>query len=163
MKSDEELVSKTLTDGNQHYEVLVNRYADYLFGLGMRLTCGNRHIAEDIAQQTFMRAYFYLGKFDCNKNFKHWLTGIAVNCFKDLASSENKTQPLQEYHNTTYTPDFEANHDFFVMIQPLNKEERLIFTLKFVYDYNLKEISELLNIKIGTLKSRVSRSLNKLK
>ena len=49
METDKELVKRTLSGGNHHYGVLIQRYADYLFGLGMRLTGGNRELAEDIS------------------------------------------------------------------------------------------------------------------
>mgnify|MGYP003388406627 FL=1 len=50
MEADEELVRRTLSEGSHHFGVLIQRYADYLFGLGMRLTSGNKELAEDISQ-----------------------------------------------------------------------------------------------------------------
>ena len=63
MESDQELVRRTLSGGN-HYGVLIQRYADYLFGLCMRLTTGNRDLSEDISQQSFLKSYRYLASFD---------------------------------------------------------------------------------------------------
>ena len=60
MEADEELVRRTLSEGSHHFGVLIQRYADYLFGLGMRLTSGNKELAEDISQQAFMKSYTYL-------------------------------------------------------------------------------------------------------
>ncbi len=57
METDEQLVDRTLSGEIDCYGVLVQRHADYLFGLGMRLTVGNREFAEDISQQSFLRAY----------------------------------------------------------------------------------------------------------
>ena len=50
METDEELVNRTLSGETDCYGVLVQRHADYLFGLGMRFTAGNREFAEDISQ-----------------------------------------------------------------------------------------------------------------
>ena len=82
MESDEELVKRTLAGGNHHYGVLIQRYADYLFGLGMRLTAGNRELAEDISQQSFLKSYTYLKRFDARKTYKHWLTGFPSTVLK---------------------------------------------------------------------------------
>ena len=60
METDEELVRRTLSEGSHHFGVLIQRYADYLFGLGMRLTSGNKELAEDMSQQAFMKSYTYL-------------------------------------------------------------------------------------------------------
>ena len=76
METDEELVRRTLSEGSHHFGVLIQRYADYLFGLGMWLTSGNKELAEDMSQQAFMKSYTYLKSFDPQKSFKHWLTGI---------------------------------------------------------------------------------------
>ena len=91
METDEELVRRTLSEGSHHFGVLIQRYADYLFGLGMRLTSGNTELAEDISQQAFMKSYTYLKSFNSQKKFKHWLTGIAVNCYKDLIQKRIST------------------------------------------------------------------------
>ena len=63
METDEELVRKTLSEGSHHFQSLIQRYADYLFGLGMRLTSGNKELAEDISQQAFMKSFMYLKSF----------------------------------------------------------------------------------------------------
>ncbi|HIB75674.1 MAG TPA: sigma-70 family RNA polymerase sigma factor, partial [Gammaproteobacteria bacterium] len=133
METDEELVRRTLSEGSHHFGVLIQRYADYLFGLGMRLTSGNKELAEDMSQQAFMKSYTYLKSFDPQKSFKHWLTGIAVNSFKDLIAKENQYSSLEDTNEPSYTPHLEGNKDFFTLIKPLTKEERLIFTLRFIY------------------------------
>ena len=163
METDEGLVKKTLTDGNHHYGVLIQRYADYLFGLGMRLTAGNRGLAEDISQQTFMKSFTYLKSFNSEKKFKHWLTGIAINCYKDLIQKENQRLPNDVIDEPDYKPNLESNIDFFNLIKPLAEDEKIIFTLKYVYEYQINEIANLLNLKPGTVKSKISRALDKLK
>ncbi|MEO1931399.1 MAG: RNA polymerase sigma factor [Pseudohongiella sp.] len=163
METDEELVKKTLTDGNHHYGILIQRYADYLFGLGMRLTSGNRELAEDISQQSFLKSYTYLKSFDTQKEFKHWLTGIAINCYKDLIQKENQRLPIDVIDEPVYKSNLEGNIDFFNLIKPLAEDEKIIFTLKYVYEYQINEIANLLNLKPGTVKSKISRTLDKLK
>ena len=163
MESDKELVKKTLSGGNHHYGILIQRYADYLFGLGMRLTGGNRELAEDISQQSFLKSYTYLRSFDSRRTYKHWLTGIAVNCFKDMIKKDNQYTDLDVGNEPNYSPNLEGNADFFKLIKPLNEDEKILFILRYVYDYQINEIVDLLDLKSGTVKSKISRALEQLK
>ena len=121
MDTDEELVKRALKGGNHHYGVLVQRYADYLFGLGMRLTSGNRELAEDISQQSFLKSYSYLKSFDSRKTYKYWLTGIAVNCFRDMIKKEQKYTDLGSGSEQSYSPQLEGNTGFFDLMQTVNR------------------------------------------
>ena len=163
METDEELVKRTLSGGNHHYGILIQRYADYLFGLGMRLTAGNRELAEDISQQSFLKSYTYLRSFDSRKTYKHWLTGIAVNCFKDMIKKDNQYTNLDVGNEPNYLPSLEGNADFFNLVKPLREDEKTLFILKYIYDYQINEIADFLDMKSGTVKSKISRALEKLK
>ncbi|MBR18272.1 MAG: hypothetical protein CMA87_04895 [Euryarchaeota archaeon] len=163
METDEQLVERTLSGEIDCYGILVQRHADYLFGLGMRLTAGNRAFAEDISQQAFLRAYKYLKSFDIKKDFRRWLTGITVNCYKDLIRKEDRYLTLERIDEPSYTPDLEGDIGFFGLIKPLAEDERTMFTLRYVYDYQIKEIAEVVGLKPGTVKSKISRALEKLR
>ena len=163
MDTDEELVKRALKGGNHHYGVLVQRYADYLFGLGMRLTSGNRELAEDISQQSFLKSYSYLKSFDSRKTYKYWLTGIAVNCFRDMIKKEQKYTDLGSGSEQSYSPQLEGNTGFFDLIKPLTEDEKILFTLKYIYDYQINDMADFLDLKPGTVKSKISRALEKLK
>jgi RNA polymerase sigma-70 factor, ECF subfamily len=163
METDEVLVERTLGGETDCYGVLAQRHADYMLGLGMRLTAGNRDFAEDISQQSFLRAYKYLKSFNTKKKFRQWLTGIAVNCYKDLSHKENRYLSLEVMDEPSYTPEFGGNSGFYELIRPLTEEERTIFTLRYIYEYRIDEIAETVGLKSGTVKSRMSRALEKLR
>jgi RNA polymerase sigma-70 factor (ECF subfamily) len=163
VETDEKLVKRTLSGETHCYGLLVQRHADYLFGLGMRLTAGHRELAEDISQQSFLRAYAYLKSFNPKRKFKHWLTGIAVNCYKDLIRKENQYLSLEVIDEPSYTPHLGGNTDFFNLIKPLTEDEKALFTLRYVYEYHINEIADFLGLKSGTVKSRISRALEKLR
>ena len=163
MTTDEELVQRTISGGNHHFGVLVERYSDYLFGLGMRLTSGNKEMSEDISQQAFLKSYSYLRSFDKKKSFKHWLTGIAINGFKDLITKENQYSSYESAMEPSHAPELEGDQDFFNLIRPLSEEEKTIFILRFIYEYQVNEIGELLTMKPGTVKSKLSRAMEKLR
>ena len=163
MTTDEELVQKTISGGSHHFGVLVERYSDYLFGLGMRLTSGNKEMSEDISQQAFLKSYSYLKSFDKKQSFKHWLTRIAVNSFKDLITKENQYSSNESPIESSHTPKLEGDQDFFNLIRPLSEDEKAIFILRFIYEYQVNEIGELLTMKSGTVKSKLSRAMEKLR
>ena len=163
MTTDEEMVERTISSGSHHFGVLVERYSDYLFGLGMRLTSGNKEMSEDISQQAFLKSYSYLKSFDKKQSFKHWLTRIAVNSFKDLITKENQYSSNESPIESSHTPKLEGDQDFFNIIRPLSEDEKTIFILRFIYEYQVNEIGELLTMKPGTVKSKLSRAMEKLR
>jgi len=170
--SDETLVTRSLQLGSHHFGELVKRYSDYLFGFGMRLSAGNTELSRDLSQQTFVRAFRYLSSFnkqyssshtETNHRFRNWLTGIAINCFNDLIDIENHYQPLESHHEPSHQPNHHQSEGFYQLIRPLSSEERAIFTLKYVYEYKIEEIGEIMNLKPGTVKSKISRALERLR
>lgn len=177
MIPDPELVRRTLAEGAFHFGPLVQRHSDYIFGLNMRLTSGNRALAQDITQQTFLNAFTYLKSFDRTKAFKHWIAGIAVNCFKDAIKKENvyvsadapnfsnaynASNPYKPSIEGFHTPEQEMDSAFLALIEPLNMEERALVILRFVYEFKIAEIGELMALNPGTVKSKLSRATQKL-
>jgi len=173
-QSDEVLVRLTLEQGSQYFGKVVKRHGDYLFGLGMRLSNGNDALAKDMSQQAFVKAFKYLASFnpkhsalgtDRSKRFRNWLTGIAVNCYRDLAKAEAKYITMEcnqlaaiEQHSCNQGMD-----EFQAMIRPLGIEERQLITLRFVYEFNIEEIAGMLSLKSGTIKSKISRAVARLR
>jgi len=137
-------------------------------------------MAEDMAQQTAIKAFKYLSGFnsqhsglgvDPSKRFRNWLTGIAVNCYSDLAKSEAKYVSMGDSELHAISSPLHTNHansahqfdEFQAMIKPLNTQERQLITLRFVYEYNIDEIAGMLNLNSGTVKSKLSRAVTRLR
>lgn len=163
MIPDSELVRRAIAEGTHHFGPTVQRHSDYVFGLNMRQTSGNRALAEDITQQAFLNAFTYIKSYDRNKGFKHWLAGIAVNCFKDAIKKENTYVTSAEQLEGFHTPDAQINREFVELIKPLNMQERALVILRFVYEFKVDEIAELMQLNSGTVKSKLSRATQKLK
>ena len=161
MHSDLEIVKKTLSDGNEYFEPLITRYNNYIFSIMMRLTSGNVDFSEDLTQLSFLRALKYLNSYDQKKNFKNWLISIAVNWFKSEIKKESK-YILDEVSDVA-VEDSNTSNDFYKMIKNLNVNERVILTLKYVYDQKNEEIASTLKLNINTIKSITKRALDKLK
>jgi len=133
---------------------------------------GDAELAKDLSQQAFVKAYRHLSNFNARHTsdnaqarhrFRNWLTGIAVNCFRDLVKTENRFQALNAGLEPKYHPVDNDSQGFFDLIKPLSNQERLIFTLRYIYEYNIEEIAQMTKIKPGTVKSKISRALQRLR
>src|SRR5579875_1223446 len=81
--------------GNQHaFRVLVERHSRALFGLAYRMT-GNEQDAEDLVQETFLRAYKQIKRFDGRASFGTWLYRICTNCALDLLHARKRRSEAQ--------------------------------------------------------------------
>src|ERR1700733_15175447 len=87
--TDQAFVTKARAGDADAYRVLVERHSRALFRLSFRMT-GNEQDAEDVVQESFMRAYRQLGKFDERASFGTWMYRIAMNCSLDLVRSRKR-------------------------------------------------------------------------
>jgi RNA polymerase sigma-70 factor (ECF subfamily) len=76
---------------------------------------------------------------------------------------EGQYTSLEPTNDAGYTPELQCNKDFSCLISPLSDDEKVIFILKYIYAHQSNEIADLVNIKAGTLKSKISRAMDKLK
>src|SRR5215813_6916733 len=91
--TDLAFVTKARAGDADAYRVLVERHSRALFRLAFRMT-GNEQDAEDVVQESFLRAYRQLGKFDERASFGTWLYRIAVNCSLDFVRSRKRRNEL---------------------------------------------------------------------
>ena len=87
--TDATFVARARTGDSDAFRVLVERHSRALFRLAFRMT-GNQQDAEDVVQESFLRAYKQLGKFDERATFGTWLYRIAANCSLDLVRSRKR-------------------------------------------------------------------------
>src|SRR5215813_1317484 len=87
--SNQTAVARARAGDADAFRALVERHSRALFGLAFRMT-GNEQDAEDVVQESFLRAYRQLGKFDERASFGTWLYRIAVNCSLDLVRSRKR-------------------------------------------------------------------------
>src|ERR1700736_1050621 len=87
--SDETAVARARAGDADAFRVLVERHSNPLFRLAFRMT-GNEQDAEDVVQETLLRAYRRLAKFDERASFRTWLYRITVNCSLDLVRARKR-------------------------------------------------------------------------
>ena len=172
--SNSELVRKSQLGDKSAFEQLVIRHQDLVFSLAYKLT-GNREMANDVAQEAFIRAWKAIEKFRGDSTFSTWIYRITVNTAWTLRKKAKK-------HNTiniddTYEPividekkDPELvaiNSDLSsVLINALDKipiEQRIIVELKNIEGRSHKEIADYLDISVTAAKVRLHRAHQKLR
>jgi len=176
--SDEELVSQASAD-EKALDILVKRYTDNIYNFVFHYL-GNSTDSEDVVQEVFVKVWKNLKKFDSSKKFKTWLFTIAKNTavdflrkkkmavFSDFVDSEGNDFIAENITDQSLTADLMFDNNLTVdnlkqAVQKLDKEDRSIISLYFNDGFNFREIAEILDKPLNTVKSRLRRSLARLK
>src|SRR5690349_17583061 len=93
-QSDATAVAQVRAGDPDAFRVLVERHSHSVFRLAFRMT-GNEQDAEDLVQETFLRVYRQIGRFDGRASFSTWIYRIAANCSLDLIRSRKRRQEQQ--------------------------------------------------------------------
>ena len=172
--SNSELVRKSQHGDKAAFEQLVIRHQELVFSLAYKLT-GNREMANDVAQEAFIRAWKAIEKFRGDSTFSTWIYRITVNTAWTLRKKAKKHNTLNI--DDTYEPividekkDPELvaiNSDLSsVLINALDKipiEQRIIVELKNIEGRSHKEIADYLDISVTAAKVRLHRAHQKLR
>lgn len=111
---------------------------------------------EDAVQEAILKAYTKLDTLRQEKFFKSWVTRILLNeCYK-ISNARKKTVPLEDYHEDKNTPSEDSSLDVYEAICCLKENIRVTIVLFYIEGYSIKEISGILRIPEGTVKSRLS-------
>jgi RNA polymerase sigma-70 factor (ECF subfamily) len=168
--------------GNQlAFRVLVERHSRTVFRLAFRMT-GNEQDAEDMVQETFLRAYKQLRRFDGRASFGTWLYRIASNCSLDLirarrvrnehhataAAGDDASGPLDRVASSDPTPERltrsrELTELLASSLAELSEAERTAFLLRHYEGCNIEEIAKVLGVRSGAAKHSVFRAVQKLR
>ncbi|MCM8772264.1 MAG: RNA polymerase sigma factor [Candidatus Omnitrophica bacterium] len=119
--------------------------------------------ADDIIQETFLQAYLSIKKFRGNSSFYTWIYRIMMNII--YKKNRRKKLVFKNYYSTSYldNEDEELKERLRECLRKLHPMFSEIITLFYFEDYTIKEISELLKIKEGTVKSRLFKAKKLLK
>jgi RNA polymerase sigma-70 factor (ECF subfamily) len=172
--SNSELVKKSQLGDKSAFEELVKRHQELVFSLSFKLT-GNRELANDVAQEAFIRAWKAIGKFRGDSTFGTWIYRITVNTAWTLRKKAKKHNSLniedtQEpvVIDEKKDPELVAiNSDLsLVLRKALNQiplEQRIIVELKNIEGRSHKEIADYLDISVTAAKVRLHRAHQKLR
>ncbi len=167
--SDEDLVRSAQAGDGAAFAQLVGRHKSRVFGLASRFT-RDSHTLDDLAQETFIRAWQQLGKFRSEAPFEHWLVRIAVHACYDFLRHERRNQSRQsvpidgiELAAETDVSAEKARDMVESAMGRLNPEERIVLTLLELEERSVKEIAELTGWSQANVKIRAFRARRALK
>lgn len=175
-RTDQELVVAYLEGDPDAFELLVGRHIDGLYDFALRY-CGDAADAPDIVQESFLRAWKHLKRYDPSKRFKTWLYSIARNAAVDLMR-RRRTAPLSSLlfdGEPVDIPDDEiesietaidrsmAVEKIRPIIASLPAEQQMILALRHDEDMTFAEIGETLGIPLNTAKSHYRRALEAIR
>ncbi|QDP38927.1 RNA polymerase sigma factor SigW [Radiobacillus deserti] len=162
------------------FEDVVTFYQNKVYQICFRMI-GNKHEAEDLAQEAFIRAFVNIQSFDSTKKFSTWLYRIATNVSidrirkkkpdyyldaevkgtegLDMYSQLSSDQPLPEEELESLEMQTYIQNE----IMALPPKYRSVIALRYLDELSLLEISEILDIPVGTVKTRIHRGREALK
>lgn len=164
--SDETLVRITLLGDENAYATLVKKYEACVIRTAMSIT-GNRHLAEDAAQDAFVSAWIKLNTLKDPSKFSSWIQRIVVNCAKNLAVRYRDYISLDKIENYDFgvVLPYENIEESEVKnsVSGLSEKVKQVVELHYFHDMSIADIAEKLRLPVGTVKRRLYDGRNKLR
>jgi RNA polymerase sigma-70 factor (ECF subfamily) len=179
--SDSDLVARVVADDDRRaFAALVRRHHALVRALLRKLACGDAALADDLAQETFLRAYRALAGFEGRAKLSTWLCQIAYRTFLAEAERAGRAERAQQAERAGRSDDgagaapAEASaapgdaagallrHDVERALARLDVRERHAIALTFGQDLTHDDAARILGLPLGTLKTTVARGLEKL-
>ena len=175
--TDVTVVSRARTGDPDAFRLLVERHSQPIFRVAYRMT-GNEHDADDVVQETFLRAYRQLDRFEERANFGTWLHRIAINCALDLLRARGRMDryyggdPEDAEMNGTIRSEpeqdrllisAELREQVAAAMERLSGNERTAFVLRHFEGMPVEEIGKTLGIQVNAAKHTIFRAVRKLR
>jgi RNA polymerase sigma-70 factor, ECF subfamily len=173
-------IKKARRGDRDAFRVLVERHAKAVFRLAYRMTA-NEIDAEDMVQETFLKAWKQIGKFDGRASFATWLHRICANCSLDLirarkrkqdlyprADNDDESDPFARLPSESPSPErlAQSSQISAILVPALNElseMERTAFVMRHYEGLGIEEISVALGVQTGAAKHSVFRAVQKLR
>ena len=178
-QTDAAAVALARDGDSEAFRALVERHSRAVYRLAYRMT-GNPSDAEDVVQETFLRAYKQLSRFESRANFGTWLHRIAVNCSIDLIRSRphreagHDAADLEQFGAAEaadagrpsperLTLSTEVQERINGAMSALSQMERAAFMLRHFEGQSIDEISRALGLKTNATKHSIFRAVKKMR
>ncbi|WIV20057.1 sigma-70 family RNA polymerase sigma factor [Paenibacillus polygoni] len=162
-------IKKAQRGDKNSFLALFQSYQNDIYRLAY-INVKNEEEALDIVQETAYRSFKSIKTLKEPKYFKTWLMKIAISCSIDLLRKKNKLVPIEpQIINESITSEVTLDTNILLsltledLIDELDVSEKNVVLLRFYQDYTFKEISNILEIPIGSAKTILYRALNKMK
>jgi RNA polymerase sigma-70 factor (ECF subfamily) len=176
---DDDALEQARSGNSDAFRVLVERHATAVFRLAWRMT-GNETDAEDMVQETFLRAWREIGRFDGRASFATWLHRICANRTVDFLRARNRWQPAAAARDDEEHDPFrglasdepspervarsaQAGADLAPALASLSEIERMAFVLRHYEGLGIEEIASALGVQPGAARHSIFRAVRKLR
>ena len=171
---DDQTLAKRVIEGDSNaFDTLFARHRDTIYAMLIKYT-GNSDDVDDLMQEAFMKAYLKIGLYNPKYDFGAWIYTIARNTFVDFSRTRKSNvinpqnisiESSDTSHMSAPTPEDciinaqqRAQIERYITMLP--EDYRQLFELRFIDEYSYEEIAEKLDMKLGTVKTRIFRVRN---
>jgi RNA polymerase sigma-70 factor (ECF subfamily) len=178
-QTDAATVALARDGDSEAFQTLVERHSRAVYRLAHRMT-GNPSDADDVVQETFLKAYRQLGRFESRANFATWLHRIAVNCSIDLIRSRPHREAgtdagdLEQLGASDATEAVQKTPERLMLstevqerindaMSSLSRMERAAFVLRHFEGHSIDDISQALGLKANATKHSIFRAVKKMR
>ena len=173
--SDDQALARARAGDREGFRLLVERHGRTLYRLAHRMT-GNAHDAEDVVQETFLRAYRRLEQFEDRAQVGSWLFRIAANCGYDLLRARQRKErrgegglgldvaealPADEAGPERLAEGGDVRRRVTAAMDAMSDRERSAFTLRHFEGWTIAEIAEALGLDESATKQSIFRAVKK--
>ena len=164
--SDISLVTQVAVFRNKKaFDQLVRKYQSPVRRFFLNQTLGDEQLSDDLAQETFIKAYVNITKFRGISSFSTWLMRIAYNVFYDEMRSRHQTEDVDTsvaVARQTVAASDTLKMDIYAALALLKPDERTCITLQLIDGYPIDQISKVTGIAENTVKSHLRRGKEKM-
>ncbi|HEX5077472.1 MAG TPA: RNA polymerase sigma factor [Gemmatimonadaceae bacterium] len=171
MESDAAVVKRVLNGEVEAFSILVERYFDHYVRFAIHLV-GNREDAEEVVQDTFLRAYRALGRYEERERFGAWLLRILVNRARTVSAIGRRREKMFPDQPDAALPEAAQAHpeeraalreEMARALDQLGRDQREAFLLHYVEGLSYEEMAAVTGSGVSALKMRVKRSCERLR
>jgi RNA polymerase sigma factor (sigma-70 family) len=174
LDEEQRLIARAQQGDEQAYEALVKQYQEVAFRAAYLVT-HDESAAADVAQDGFLRAYHALRSFHLGRPFRPWLLRIVTNlALNHLQSARRRSHMTERYTRRLIVEDDHLSIDGHVVkreqhrrrleaVDRLTPDQRTLIALRYFLELPEAEVAETLKIPLGTVKSRLHRTLARLR
>jgi len=147
------------------FDQLVRKYQSPVRRFFLNQTLGDEQLSDDLAQETFIKAYLNITKFRGLSSFSTWLMRIAYNVFYDDVRSRKQTEDIDSsavLRQSASSGDANLKMDIYAALALLKPDERTCITLQLIDGYPIEQISKITGIPDNTVKSHLRRGKEKM-
>ena len=171
--SDAQLVMLALDGDSVAFETLFKRYREEIYALCISRTMGNTEDVSDLVQETFVKVYLNLAKYDPRYTFGQWIYTIARNTFIDYVRRRRDNLSIDSITSPSVAPTADEEPDSRIIneqhsvqiarcMDSLPEKYRQMAELRFVREMSYEEIAAQVGLPIGTVKTQIHRARERL-